>query len=112
MDDHALKGELAMRALFGLDGKRIMVLGGGQGMGEATARLLASLGCDLAIVDVDPERAARVAAEACERGATAMPIAVDVTDDEGLVSAIGRIGRDLGPLDGMATIIGMAAWAP
>lgn len=99
-------------SLFGLEGKRIMVLGGGQGMGEATVRLLASLGASLAVVDLEPERAERVAAEVAATGATALPFAADVTDDDGLVAAIARVGRELGPLDGMATVIGMAGWSP
>lgn len=101
-----------LHSLFGLAGKRIMVLGGGQGMGEATVRLLARLGASLAVVDLDPERADRVAAEASELGVEARPYAVDVTDDNALVATIAQVGRELGPLDGMATVIGMAGWAP
>jgi 3-oxoacyl-[acyl-carrier protein] reductase len=97
------------RSLFGLEGKRILVLGGGFGMGEATVRLLASLGCHVAIVDREQDRAERVAAEVAG-SVEAMPLAVDVLDDEALVAAIAGIERDFGPLDGMATVIGMAAW--
>jgi 3-oxoacyl-[acyl-carrier protein] reductase len=99
-------------ALFGLEGRRIMVLGGGQGMGEATVKLLARLGAAVAVVDLQAERAERVAGEVRESGAVALPFAVDVTDDEALVATIARIEREFGPLDGMATIIGMAGWAP
>lgn len=98
-----------MDTLFGLDGKRIMVLGGGQGMGEATVKLLTRLGAAVAVVDLQAERAERVAAEA---GETARAYAVDVTDDEALVAAIARIDQESGPLDGMSTVIGMAGWAP
>ena len=98
-------------ALFGLEGKRIMVLGGGQGMGEATVKLLTQLGCAVAVVDLQAERAEGVAGEAREAGATALPFAVDVTDDDALVATIARVERELGPLDGMATIIGMAGWS-
>jgi 3-oxoacyl-[acyl-carrier protein] reductase len=101
-----------MATLFGLDGKRFMILGGGQGMGEATARLLASLGAGVAIVDKEADRAERVAADLAKSGANAMPFSVDVTDDDALIATIARIERELGPLDGMATIIGMAAWSP
>lgn len=101
-----------MSSLFGLEGKRILVLGGGQGMGEATVRLLTALGAAVAVVDREAERAESVTAEVVRGGATALPFAIDVLDDEALVAGIARIGRELGPLDGMATIIGMAAWAP
>ena len=99
-------------SLFGLQGKRVMVVGGGQGMGEATVRLLAELGCSIAVVDLEPERAERIAAAAAEKGVTALPFSVNVTDDDALVATIARVERELGPLDGMATIVGMAGWAP
>ncbi len=97
------------KSLFGLEGKRILVLGGGQGMGEATVRLLASLGCNVAIADRELSRAERVAAE-IGKDVKTLPIEVDVLDDEALPAAIARAGRELGPLDGMATVIGMAGW--
>jgi NAD(P)-dependent dehydrogenase (short-subunit alcohol dehydrogenase family) len=101
-----------MTSLFGVEGKRFLVLGGGQGMGEATVRLLASLGASVAVADLEPERAERVAAEAVTAGVKAVPLTVDVTDDDALVAAIARAGEELGPLDGMATVIGMAGWSP
>jgi NAD(P)-dependent dehydrogenase (short-subunit alcohol dehydrogenase family) len=101
-----------MSSLFGLQGKRFLLLGGGQGMGEATANVLTSLGAAVAIVDKEADRAERVAAELTGRGATALPYSVDVTDDEALVSTVEKVERELGSLDGMATIIGMAARGP
>ena len=99
-----------MKSLFGLEGKRILVLGGGLGIGEATTRLLAEVGCNVAIADRELDRAERVAAELGGK-VEAMPIAVDVLDDAGLVASIATVERDFGPLDGMVTVIGMAAWA-
>ena len=101
-----------MSTLFGLDGKRFIILGGGLGMGEATARVLTSLGAGVAIVDKELERAERVSANLTQAGATAMPFSVDVVDDRSLIATIANVERDFGPLDGMATIIGMAAWSP
>ena len=95
----------AARARFGLEGRRFLVLGGGLGMGEATVKLLASLGAHVAVADVDEERARRVA-DAVGGELEAMPIAVDVLDDRALIDAVGRVERDFGPLDGMATVIG------
>ena len=59
---------MATDARFGLEGKHALVLGGGQGMGESTVRLLASAGCNVAVADVIPERAERVAAEVARMG--------------------------------------------
>jgi 3-oxoacyl-[acyl-carrier protein] reductase len=101
---------MTMEELFGLAGKRFLVLGGGQGMGEATVRLIASLGAHVAVADVEIERAEKVAADVAASGGTAMPFTFDVLDDAALVAGIARVQTDFGPLDGMATVIGMAAW--
>ncbi|WP_373096934.1 SDR family NAD(P)-dependent oxidoreductase [Zhongshania sp.] len=101
-----------MQALFGLNGKRILVLGGGQGMGEATVRLLASLGAQVAVVDREIKRAESVVADAIANGGKATAYSIDVLNDDALISGIAHIEADSGPLDGMATVIGMAAWSP
>jgi NAD(P)-dependent dehydrogenase (short-subunit alcohol dehydrogenase family) len=95
-------------SLFGLEGKRVIVLGGGRGMGEATSTLLADLGCNVAVLDIDTGRGERVAAEVSKRGVRGVPIIADVLDDEALTAGIARAERELGPLDGMATIVGMS----
>ena len=97
--------------LFGMKGRRVLIIGGGQGMGEATARLLGSLGADLALLDIEIERAERVKAEVEQAGVTAYTVQGDVTDEGSLVAAIARVERDFGPVDGLVTIIGMAAWS-
>jgi 3-oxoacyl-[acyl-carrier protein] reductase len=101
-----------MPSLFKLEGKRVLVLGGGLGIGEATSRMLASLGAAVGVADIDPERAARVADAINAGGGSAMPFAFDALDDDALVAGIAGVERDLGPLDGMASIIGMAAFKP
>ena len=75
-------------------------------MGESTSRLLAAAGARVAVADLEAERAERVAV-----AVDGFPIVVDVTDDDALVEAIARVETELGPLDGLVTIIGMAAWA-
>src|SRR3954467_2518757 len=91
---------------YGVEGKRILVLGGGQGMGESTSRLLAAAGARVAVADLEAQRAERIATEG-----GGIPVVGDVTDDDALVAAIAGVESDLGPLDGLVTIIGMAAWA-
>lgn len=77
-----------MKSLFGLTGRRILVLGGGQGMGEATATLLASLGAHVAVSDREPERAAAVASAIVADGGTAAALSFDVLDDAAVVAGI------------------------
>ena len=100
-----------MQELFGLEGKRILVLGGGQGMGEATAKLLASLGAHVAVSDRESERAEAVASAITAGGGTATALSFDVLDDDALAAGVAEAQRLVGPLDGMATVIGMAGWS-
>jgi NAD(P)-dependent dehydrogenase (short-subunit alcohol dehydrogenase family) len=100
-----------MDSVFGLEGRKILVLGGGQGMGEATVKRIAEQGAHIAVADLVPERAETVAMAVRDAGGTATSIGVDVLDDNALVAAIRKVETDFGPLDGMATVIGMAGWA-
>lgn len=95
-------------SIFGLEGKHVLVLGGGYGMGEATCLLLADLGCNVSVLDILPERAERVAGLVAERGVKSLAIVADVLDDAALIAGIERASTDLAPIDGMATIVGMA----
>jgi NAD(P)-dependent dehydrogenase (short-subunit alcohol dehydrogenase family) len=99
-----------MQSPFGLEGKRILVLGGGLGIGEATVRLIAAHGAAVAVVDRELDRAERVANEVVASGGRARAYHIDVLDDAALVTGIAQIEAEFGPLDGMATVIGMAAW--
>ncbi len=96
--------------VFALNGKRYLVLGGGQGMGEATARLLARLGASVAVLDLELQRAESVAQALRSEGAETFAVAADVTDETATERAIDEVEREFGPLDGMATVIGMAGW--
>jgi NAD(P)-dependent dehydrogenase (short-subunit alcohol dehydrogenase family) len=95
-----------------MQGRRVLIVGGGQGMGEATARLLARLGADIALLDLELERAERVKGEVEALGVAAFPVQADVTDEASLATAMAKVEREFGLVDGLVTIIGMAAWAP
>lgn len=100
------------QTVLGMAGRRVLVIGGGQGMGEASGRLLASLGAEVALLDVEVERAERVRRSIVEGGGQAFAVQGDVTRETSLVQAIDRTDREFGPIDGLVTIIGMAAWSP
>lgn len=99
-------------SLFGLEGKNVIVLGGGQGMGESTAMYLARVGCNVAVIDLELSRAERVAAEVAKHGPRGSAYSVDVMNDKALQDTLVKIDKDMGGADGMACIIGMAGWAP
>ena len=75
-----------------IDGQVALVTGGASGLGQATARHLAALGADVAILDHDGDRAAQVAAEI---GGYAQQC--DITEEEavaaGVTSAMARFGQ-------------------
>ncbi|MBB4860771.1 NAD(P)-dependent dehydrogenase (short-subunit alcohol dehydrogenase family) [Novosphingobium chloroacetimidivorans] len=106
-----MSGSAVERDLFGFAGRRILIVGGGQGMGEATARLLASLGAELALLDIEIARAERVRRDVEQLGVRAYAVQADVTDEASLTAAFAQVEREFGPVDGLVTIIGMAAWS-
>ncbi len=97
--------------LMGLKGKRILIVGGGQGNGEATAKVLASFGANVAILDLELDRAQKVAKDLEAMGVSSFALSCDVLVEEELVGAIEKADTEFGPLDGMVCIIGMAGWA-
>src|SRR3954452_24169080 len=97
-------------SLFGLAGKKALIVGGGQGMGEASAKFLARAGCDVALVDLVPERAEYVAGIVNGLGVKGVAITGDVLDDAQIPRIVAEAEEKLGGLDRMITIVGAAAF--
>ncbi len=97
-------------SFFGLEGKKALIIGGGQGMGESSASFLARAGADVALVDVVAERAERVAAVVTGLGRTGISIQGDVLDDAQIPGIVSEADSRLGGIDVMVSIVGAAAW--
>ncbi|MDR3529464.1 MAG: SDR family oxidoreductase [Rhodopila sp.] len=95
---------------FGLTGKKALIIGGGQGMGESTALLLARAGCDVALVDLVPERADAVGQQVAATGRQAFTVAGNVLDDDQIPLIVAEAEAKLGGLDVMVSIVGAAVW--
>src|SRR5579862_2066089 len=76
-----------------VEGHRALITGGGSGIGRAVAVRLTEEGARVAVIDRDPERAAKVAAETGGVG-----LAADVTEPEALTEAVDRAAAELGGL--------------
>jgi NAD(P)-dependent dehydrogenase (short-subunit alcohol dehydrogenase family) len=90
---------------FGLDGKPALVVGGGYGIGRATALLLAEAGARVAVADLDADRAAAVADEV-----GGVPVVGDVTDPDGARRVVDAAHERLGGLERVANIVGFATF--
>ena len=97
-----------MTDFFGLTDKVALVIGGGQGIGEATAMRLAEAGCHVAVVDIDQGRADKVAEQIRGLGRRAAAVAADVLDESTAPTTVAKAEEELGPLNIMATIVGQA----
>jgi 3-oxoacyl-[acyl-carrier protein] reductase len=97
-------------SLFGLTGKKAVIIGGGQGMGESSALFLARAGCDVALVDLVPERAEQVAKAVSAHGRQAFTVVGDVLDDAQVPGIVAEAEAKLGGLDVVVSIVGAAAW--
>jgi NAD(P)-dependent dehydrogenase (short-subunit alcohol dehydrogenase family) len=64
-----------------LEGRVAIVTGAGGGIGEAAAKLLASEGAAVAVVDINGDQAARVAEEIKSGGLDAIGISADIADE-------------------------------
>lgn len=73
--------------------------GAGAGIGRAGAHALARNGATVVVSDLDPERAAAVAAEIAAAGGRAEAIGLDVTDDAAVEEAIAATEARFGRLD-------------
>ncbi len=81
-------------------GRVCVVTGGTQGLGEATARLLAERGAEaVAIVGRNAERGRKVTADLEGLGAKAHAIAADLADMDQAASIIGEADRRFGRVD-------------
>ncbi|MCU1483009.1 MAG: hypothetical protein JWQ19_3795 [Subtercola sp.] len=88
-----------------LDDKVFVVLGGGFGIGYQTCVALASQGAKVVCVDRDPDRARTVADEV---GGT--PWSGDITDRDTMKRLFDEVPEQLGRLDGVIDIVGLARY--
>src|SRR4051812_36016818 len=91
--------------LLRLDGRTVVVVGAGQGMGRQSAHALHSVGATVVCVDLRSDLAEDVAAEV-----DGLPCVADATTNEG-IDAIADAALGVGSFHGVVDIVGAARWA-
>ena len=82
-----------------MQGRAVVITGGAAGIGAALARRFARAGSRVAVLDVDGDGAASVAAELARSSAEALALRCDVTSEAECRSAIGSVVRAWGGVD-------------
>ena len=85
---------MTAESFFRLDGRVALVTGGGQGIGEAICRRLASAGAKVGVFDRDAGAAQRVAL-----AIDGVPLAGDVTSEADVETAVEELRDRAGPCD-------------
>ena len=93
-----------------LTGRRVLVTGGGQGVGHSIALGFAAAGAEVVVNDLDADRAGAVVAEIEALGGVGHVSVFDVTDLAAVEAAVAAAGA-LGPIDVLVNNAGNAGAA-
>jgi NAD(P)-dependent dehydrogenase (short-subunit alcohol dehydrogenase family) len=91
--------EMAERNDVDLQDRVAVVTAGGAGIGRGIALRLAAHGADVAVLDIDPERAADTVAAIEALGRRALAVPTDVMDDEQVLAAVVQADDEFGRID-------------
>lgn len=94
------------------NGKVAMVTGGGQGIGEAISKRLASDGFAVSIADLNLDNAKKVAADIEADGGKACAVKVDVADRDSVFAAVNATADELGGFDVIVNNAGLGPTTP
>ena len=88
-----------MEQFFGLKGKTAIVTGAANGIGEETAKLLAGLGANVVVCDIEETNLARVVDEVTAAGGSILGVPCNVTKDEEIQNAVEKTLAAFGTID-------------
>lgn len=94
--------------LFGLKGRIAVVTGASSGLGADAARAYAAYGADVALLARRMERLEELASELGGQGVKALPVECDVSDEEQVKAAVGKVMQNFGKIDILLNDAGVA----
>jgi NAD(P)-dependent dehydrogenase (short-subunit alcohol dehydrogenase family) len=98
--------------LFDLSGQVAIVTGAGSGLGAIFSEALAEAGADIVCADINLDGAKQTASHIETLGRRALPISVDVTNEEAVERMVAEATGQLGRLDILVNNAGIAAVGP
>lgn len=84
--------------MFSLDGQTALVTGGSQGIGRATALVLARLGADVAVMARSLDKCETVAEEIRQTGRRGLAVKGDISSHLEVKAAVEKVAAELGPI--------------
>jgi NAD(P)-dependent dehydrogenase (short-subunit alcohol dehydrogenase family) len=91
-----------------LDGKKAIVTGAGQGLGQAFAHALAEAGADVAVVDLNIKSAEAVSKEIISLGRKSIPIEADLKIRDNAIKMVDDVINTWGRLDIAVNNVGVS----
>lgn len=101
-----------MHEFESLDGRVVLVTGGGSGLGAALCEMLAAEGARVAVADIDEQRAHTLAAKLKREGADVMACIMDVGVVADVQNGLDAVVRQFGKLDAIVNSAGVDVTAP
>jgi NAD(P)-dependent dehydrogenase (short-subunit alcohol dehydrogenase family) len=100
MDFASMDSAFDLAAAFDLTGQRALITGGGTGIGESTAKVLAGRGCDVVVASRKLDNCERVASEIeAATGRKAVAMALDARNTESCEQVVAATIDALGGID-------------
>ncbi len=103
---------MQVKEMFDLSGKKAIVTGAAQGLGEQMALALAEAGADVAVVDMNIEGADKVAENIQNLGRASIAIKVDVTKVNDVENMVNIIEKRFGRIDILINNAGITSNIP